>query len=312
MDKKNLKVMFMGTPEISAYVFEAMIQDGYQFVGLVAQPDKPVGRHNILCDVPTKIIAKKYNIPVFQPIKIRKEFEFVKDLNPDVIVTLAYGQIVPQGLLDIPRFGCVNLHGSLLPKYRGASPIQASLINGDKETGVTLMEMIDKMDAGKMFAKKSVYIDDNDNCTTLFDKIKFAAKDLILESLPDYIDGKLPGIAQDETLVTFCSTIKKEEEHLNLSLPVVNVLGWIKALADQPGAYLTIDNIKVKIFKAHIVSDKVINPPGTINNSDKNGLILQCSDGELAIDELQKEGKKRIDYKSFINGWSDLKGKMMI
>jgi len=302
----------MGTPDISAYVFESMIIDGYQFVGLIAQPDKPVGRHNILCDVPTKVIAKKYGIPVYQPIKIRKEYDFVKELNPDVIVTLAYGQIVPQGLLDIPKFGCINLHGSLLPKYRGASPIQASLINAEKETGVTLMEMIDKMDAGRMYAKKVVAIEENDNSTTLFDKIKIAAKDLILESLPDYIDGKLKGEVQDEEKVSFCSIIKKEEEHLNLSLPIVNVLGWIKALADQPGAYLSIDNIKVKIFKAHIVSNKVINEIGTINSADKNGLILQCSDGELSIDELQKEGKKRIDFKSFINGWNDLKGKKMI
>ena len=184
MKKEQLRVIFMGTPNISAKVFEAMIEAGYNFVGLIAQPDRPVGRHGELEKVPTKVVAEKSNIPVFQPLKIRKEYEFVKELNPDIIITLAYGQIVPQGLLDIPKYGCLNLHGSLLPKYRGAAPIQFALINNEKVTGMTLMEMIDKMDAGRMYAKKEVAIDENDNTTSLFEKMGEAAKQLILEALP--------------------------------------------------------------------------------------------------------------------------------
>ena len=150
MDKSEIRLLFMGTPEISAYVFEKMIEDGYHFVGLVAQPDHPVGRKGIIEKVPTKKVAEKYSIPVFQPIKIRDDFAFVDDIKPDLVITLAYGQIVPQAFLDKVPMGCLNLHGSLLPKYRGASPIQTALINGDSITGVTLMEMVKAMDAGRM------------------------------------------------------------------------------------------------------------------------------------------------------------------
>lgn len=310
MNKSELKVIFMGTPEISATVFEAMILDGYQFVGLIAQPDKPTGRNGKVIKVPTKLIAEKYNIPVFQPLKIRQEYEFVKDLNPDVIITLAYGQIVPQGLLDIPRYGCLNLHGSLLPKYRGAAPIQFSLINGDKVTGMTLMQMVAKMDAGKMYAKKEIEIEDNDNSTSLFIKMADAASKLILEALPKYVDGELPGEEQDESLVTFCPTIKPEQEKISLDMNKEEVLGWIKGLSDKPGAYLYLEGLKYKIYKAKIYNDKVNGEIGQIVQADKNGLVIQLKNGQLSVLELQKEGKNRMDYKSFLNGNQNLLGKI--
>ena len=161
IDIKDLKLLFMGTPEISAYVFEKMIEAGYRFVGLVAQPDHPVGRKGIIEKVPTKVVAEKYNIPVFQPEKIRLDYSFMEEIKPDLVITLAYGQIVPQGFLDIPKYGCLNLHGSLLPKYRGASPVQSVLINNEKVTGVTLMEMVKAMDAGRMYAKKEIVIEES-------------------------------------------------------------------------------------------------------------------------------------------------------
>lgn len=311
MNKEQLKVIFMGTPNISAYVLKAMIEDGYNIIGVIAQPDKPVGRKGELEKVPTKVVAESFNIPVFQPLKIRNDFEFVKELNPDVIITLAYGQIVPQGLLDIPKYGCLNLHGSLLPKYRGAAPIQYALINGDKVTGMTLMEMVKAMDAGKMYAKKEVIIDEEDNATTLFDKMAVAAKDLILEKLPLYIDGELPGEEQDESLVTFCPTIKPEQEKLSLDYGVNQMLGWIKGLSDHPGAYLLLDNQKFKIYKAKIYSSNVTGEVGKIVQADKRGLILQCKDGQLTLLEVQKEGKKRMDYKSFLNGNQNILGKKL-
>ena len=311
MDKKNLKVIFMGTPEISATVFEAMILDGYQFVGLIAQPDRPVGRRGELEKVPTKVIAEKYNIPVFQPIKIRKEYDFVKELHPDIIITLAYGQIVPQGLLDIPQYGCLNLHGSLLPKYRGAAPIQYSLINGDKVTGMTLMEMVAAMDAGKMYAKKEVVIEDDDNSTSLFLKMADAAKELILEKLPLYIDGKLPGIKQDESLVSFCPTIKPEQEKLDLSLTAKEIWGWIRGLSDHPGAYFMLEGKKLKVFKAQLLNNNETHEIGEIIQADKRGLVVQLKEGQLSLLELQKEGKNRMDYKSFLNGNQGLLGKKL-
>ena len=308
MEKKELNLLFMGTPEISAYVFEQMILAGYHFVGLVAQPDHPVGRKGIIEKVPTKVIAEKYNIPVFQPIKIRKDFSFMDNLKVDLVITLAYGQIVPQGFLDIPRFGCLNLHGSLLPKLRGASPVQTALINNEKVTGVTLMEMVAAMDAGRMYGKKEVTIDEEDNATSLFKKISEAAKDLVLELLPKYVDGELEGIPQDEEQVTFCSLIKPEQEKLDLSKDILEVYGYIRGLSDEPGAYLYLDNQKLKIFKAKIANDLVTTEVGTIVQADKRGLLLQAKNGQLAILELQKEGKKRMDYKAFINGNQNLLG----
>ena len=308
MEKKDLNLLFMGTPEISAYVFEQMILDGYHFVGLVAQPDHPVGRKGIIEKVPTKVIAEKYDIPVFQPVKIRKDFSFMDNLKVDLVITLAYGQIVPQGFLDIPRFGCLNLHGSLLPKLRGASPVQTALINNEKVTGVTLMEMVAAMDAGRMYGKKEVVIGEDDNATSLFKKISEAAKDLVLELLPKYINGELEGVPQDEEQVTFCSLIKPEQEKLDLSKDILEVYGYIRGLSDEPGAYLYLDNQKLKIFKAKIVNDLVNAEVGTIVQADKRGLLLQCKNGQLAILELQKEGKKRMDYKAFINGNQNLLG----
>ena len=311
MEKNDLKLVFMGTPEISAYIFERMIEDGYRFVGLVAQPDHPVGRKGLIEKVPTKVIAEKYNIPVFQPVKIRDDYSFIDEIKPDLVITLAYGQIVPQGFLDKIPMGCLNLHGSLLPKYRGASPIQTALINNEKVTGVTLMEMVKAMDAGRMYAKKEVIIAKDDNATSLFNKIKEAASELVLEALPLYIKGELKGEPQDESLVTFCSTIKPEQEKLDLSLKAEQIIGWIRGLSDEPGAYLYLNNLKIKIYKAQVVNNNVDHQIGEIVSANKNGLIFQALDGQIAILELQKEGKKRMDFRSFINGNQNLLGQKL-
>ena len=311
MEKNGLKLLFMGTPEISAYVFEKMIENGYHFVGLVAQPDHPVGRKGLLEKVPTKVVAEKYHIPVFQPIKIRDDYSFIDDIKPDLVITLAYGQIVPQGFLDKIPMGCLNLHGSLLPKYRGASPVQTALINNEKVTGVTLMEMVKAMDAGRMYAKKEIKIDEDDNATSLFNKIKIAASELVLEVLPLYIKGELKGEEQNENEVTFCSLIKPEQEKLNLDLSALKIIGWIKGLSDEPGAYLYLNNNKLKIYKAKLVDNSVSSEVGTIVKADKNGLYMQAKDGVISLLEIQKEGKKRMDYRSFINGNQNLLGQKL-
>ena len=301
----------MGTPEISAYVFEKMILNGYSFVGLVAQPDHPVGRKGIVEKVPTKVIAEKYNIPVFQPEKIRLDYSFIDEIKPDLVITLAYGQIVPEGFLNKVPMGCLNLHGSLLPKYRGASPVQSVLINNESITGVTLMEMVKAMDAGRMYAKKEIKISDDDNATSLFNKVKEAASELVLESLPKYINGELKGEEQDENEVTFCSIIKPEQEKLDLSLSAKEIVGWIRGLSDEPGAYLYLNNLKLKIYKAKVVDDSVTAIVGTIVKADKTGLYMQAKDGVISLLEIQKEGKKRMDYRSFLNGNQNLLGQKL-
>ena len=311
MEISNLKLVFMGTPEISAYVFEKMIEAGYHFVGLVAQPDHPVGRKGIIEKVPTKVVAEKFNIPVFQPEKIRLDYAFIEDIKPDLVITLAYGQIVPQGFLDVPKYGCLNLHGSLLPKYRGASPVQSALINNEKVTGVTLMEMVKAMDAGRMYAKKEIEIAEDDNATSLFNKVKIAASELVLEALPKYINGELKGEEQNEEEVTFCSTIKPEQEKLDLNMTATQLVGWIKGLSDEPGAYLYLNNLKLKIYKAKVIDNSVAAEVGTIVKADKNGLYMQAKDGVISLLEIQKEGKKRMDYRSFINGNQNLLGQKL-
>ena len=311
MNNRPERIIFMGTPEISAYVLEGFLSHGYNVVALIAQPDRPVGRKKILEPVPTKVVAEKYGLPVYQPIKIRKEYEFVKDLNPDVIITLAYGQIVPQGLLDIPRLGCINLHGSLLPKYRGAAPIQYALMNNDEETGMTLMKMVKEMDAGEMYATEKVMISKEDNSTSLFKKMGDAALTLILRELPNYLDGKLPGIPQDESLVTFAPSIKPEEEKLDLSKSKEQLFGYIRALSDAPGAYLYLREQKLKIYRSEIISDEMLGQVGEIVKADKKGLYLQTINGLLALKEVQPEGKKRMDYLSFENGHPNLLGEIL-
>ena len=311
MEKQDLKLLFMGTPNISAFVFEKMIDAGYHFVGLVAQPDHPVGRKGVIEKVPTKVIAEKYNIPVFQPAKIRDDYAFIDDIKPDLVITLAYGQIVPQGFLDKIPMGCLNLHGSLLPKYRGASPVQTALINNEKVTGVTLMEMVKAMDAGRMYAKKEVLIAEEDNATSLFNKIKIVASELVLEALPKYINGELVGECQNEAEVSFCSTIKPEQEKLDLSLSAISLIGWIRGLSEEPGAYLYLNNLKLKIYKAKFVDNSVTAEVGAIIKADKSGLYMQAKDGVISLLEVQKEGKKRMDYKSFINGNQNLLGQKL-
>lgn len=311
MNKKNARIIFMGTPEISSKVLEGLILDGYNIVAVIAQPDRPTGRKKILTPVPTKVVAEKYKIPVYQPEKIRKEYEFVNELHPDLILTLAYGQIVPQGLLDIPALGCINLHGSLLPKYRGAAPIQYALLNNEKKTGMTLMKMVKEMDAGEMYATEEVEISEEDNSTSLFNKMGDAALRLTLRVLPLYLEGKLPGTHQDESLVTFAPSIKPEEEKIDLSKSKEEIFGQVRALSDQPGAYLYLNELKLKIYKAKIVSDEIVGEVGEIVKADKGGLYLQTKNGLLALLDLQKEGKNRMDYKSFINGNQNILGQRL-
>lgn len=302
---EDYKLIFMGTPHIAAKTFEALIQSGFNFVALIAQEDKPVGRKNILEKVPTKVVAEKYNIPVFQPHRIRKDFDFVKNLNPDLILTMAYGQIVPQAVLDIPKYGCLNLHGSLLPKYRGAAPIQRAIMNGDKISGITLIEMIDKMDAGKMYAFEKVNIDNNDNYSSLIEKMSDAATKIVKDNLLNYFDGKLEGMVQDESQVTFADKVSVEDEKIPMSLSKNDFVNYVRGLSEEPGGYILLENKKLKIYKAHVV-DNNIDKVGKI--SIKKGIFLSLKDGTIELDIVKLEGKKMMDGKSFANGAKNFDG----
>ena len=307
---KDIRVLYMGTPELSMKVLKGLIENGINIVGLICQEDKPVGRKGIIEPVPTKKVAIEYNIPVYQPHKIRLDYEFVKEINPDLIVTCAYGQILPQGLLDIPRLGSINVHGSLLPKYRGASPIQQALINGYEEAGVTIIEMIDRMDAGEMILKESFIVEEDDNYTSLCDKMANAGLKALLKSIPLICNHQEERIYQVDEDATYCSKISKEDEHLDLSKSSKEVVNWIKALSYTPGSYVLLDNQILKIYKAKVV-DFPTSEVGEIVKADKNGLYISTGNGVIAVLELQKQGKKMMDYKSFINGEKNLLGKVV-
>lgn len=300
--KKNLKILYFGTPDISATVLELLIKNNYNIIGVVAQMDKEKDRKGRILEVPTKVIAKKYNIPVYQKEKIRLDFEFIKELKPDIILTMAYGQLIPHDLLMIPKYGCYNLHGSLLPQYRGAAPIQFALLNGDKITGVTLMEMVDKMDAGKMYYKKEIQVLDDDNYTSLKKKIAMSCFEVFDEGIEDVVNKINVGEEQDESKVTFTSKIDRDLEKLNFNDDSSRINNIIRALSYEPGTYFSYKNIKFKVFKALAFTNLKIAEPGTIIKYDKQGFCIATQDGYIEILELQKPGKNIMSFKDFYNG----------
>jgi methionyl-tRNA formyltransferase len=297
----DVKILYMGTPEMSARVLSSLIEAGFSISGLVCQEDKEVGRDKTEGPVPTKQVALAHQIPVFQPHKIRLDFEFAKSLDFDVIVTMAYGQIIPQGLLDLAKVGCVNLHGSLLPKYRGAAPIQRAIMAGETETGVTLMEMVAAMDAGVMYDTFAFPILPEDNYTSLCSKISDAASKLIVKDLLVYANGQLPGVEQKEKDVTIANKIKPEDEHLPLFLSVSSALNTVRGLSEEPGAYLLLNDKKLKIYQAHVENHDVIRAVGEVVPNKKK-LLVQFYDGQLSLDIVQLEGKKKMEASSFLNG----------
>ena len=302
MDKKELRIVYLGTPEISANVLTKLIEANYNIVAVVSQEDKPIGRKQIITPTPVKNVALKHNIPVFQPHKIKDDYEFLKELKPDILLTMAYGQIVPLGVLETPKIKSLNLHGSLLPKYRGASPIQASLFNGDKVSGVTLMEMVEAMDAGNMFYKVSIEITDDDNYDTLQQKIAeaaYVAFDLGIEKI---IKENYEGEKQNLDEVSITKKIKPEDQLINFNEKSVDIINKIRALTSEPGAYFLYKNEKIKIQKAVLVDLKDNSSPGRISNYDKNAFYVETLDGVLSILKLQKPGKKAMEFKSFFNG----------
>lgn len=305
LDKKKIKILYLGTPELSAKVLEKLILSGYNIIGVVAQCDKELNRKKELIPVPTKVVANKYNIPVFQKEKIRNDFEFIKELNPDLILTLAYGQIIPHDLLIIPKLGCLNLHGSLLPKYRGAAPIQYSLLNGDSITGVTLMEMVDEMDAGKMYYKTIIKIDDNDNYTTLTDKMVDSAFECFDAGIDAVINKENLGEEQNIKEVTFTHKINRDIEKLNFNDSAKHIKNIIRALTNEPGCYFIYNNEKFKVFNAEIINSST-NAPGQILAYDKNSLVIGTKDYPLRITKIQRQGKKILEIKDFFIGKPDL------
>lgn len=305
---KNLKIVFMGTATFSQAVLEKLIDEGYNIDLVVTQPDRMVGRKRQIKMPEVKEVALKYDIPVFQPVKIKEDYQAVIDMHPDLIITAAYGQMIPQAILDTPRLGCINVHASLLPKYRGGAPVHYAILNGDEKTGVTIMYMVKKMDAGNIIYQKETVIEPNETVGELYDRLSFIGANALIEALPDIINGTNQSIVQDETLVTYSPVITRKQEKIDFHKPAQDVHNQIRGLNPWPGAYTTYQGKTVKIYggfvhncenaRTHHAHQK----PGTIVKIFKDAIGVKVEDGVYIITEFQLEGKRRMLVKDYLNG----------
>ena len=300
---KDKRVVFMGTPEYSVPVLKMLIENT-NVIMVVTQPDSYVGRHHELSFSPVKKVALENNIEVYQPEKIRNEYEHILEVNPDVIITCAYGQIIPAILLDTPKYKAINVHASLLPKLRGGSPLHRAIIDGYDKTGITIMYMAPGMDDGDIIVQKSIDITDLDNVGTIHDKLSVLGSELLLETLPSIFNGTNPRIKQDESEVTFAYNIKREEEQLNFNKTAREVFNHIRGMYPFPVAYMTINDEIIKVCESRIGQTSK-GEVGTISNIYKDGLGIKCSDKEIIITRVKPSGKKEMSARDFINGRKD-------
>lgn len=300
----KLKIVFMGTPNFAVPILEALIKE-YNVVLVVSQPDKEYSRKKELLPTKTKMVAIKHNIDVFQPVKIKDEYQKILEYEPDMIITCAYGQIIPKELLDYPKYGAINVHGSLLPKLRGGAPIHRALINGDDETGVTIMYMSYKMDAGDVISQRKISIEDTDNVDTLFTKLSYLGRDLLMETIPLIINNKNLRIKQNEEEVTYGLNIKKEEEIIDFNDTKINIFNKIRGLSSIPGAYTYLNGKILKIYSASILDKEYKGKNGQIVDVTRDGLVVKVKDGSLLITDIKIEGKGRVLVKDYLNGIKD-------
>lgn len=298
---KDLKVVFMGTPTFSVPILESLINT-CNVILVVSQPDKEKDRKGAFVSTPIKQIALSHNIEVYQPTKIKEEYQKIIDANPDIIITCAYGQIIPESLINYPHLGCINVHGSLLPRLRGGAPIHHAIINGDDETGITIMYMDKHMDSGDIIAKRSLPIGPNDTLDIVYEKMSKLGATLLMETLPSIVAGTNDRIKQDEKYVTFGYNITKEEEKINFNNPSIKIHNLIRGLSSIPGAYCFLEEKRLKIYQSELTNTKSTSSPGTIEKIDKTGIYISTNDNLLKIIDIKLEGKKRCLVKDFVNG----------
>lgn len=298
----KLKILFMGTPDFSVNVLQGLIEN-YDVVEVVTQPDKEVGRKREIKFPPVKELALKNDIKVYQPSRIKEEYEELLKLDVDMIVTCAYGQIIPKVLLDFPKYGCINVHASLLPKLRGGAPIHKAIINNYPRTGVTIMYMVEKMDAGDIISQVETPILPTDNVGVLHDKLSEIGTELLLETIPKIVSGDINPIKQDEDEVTYAWNITREEEKIDFNRDTIDIFNQIRGLNPWPGAYTTLDGVVVKVYNSRI-SDSFFTTRknGEIGKVYDDGIGVSTNDGEIIITELQFAGKRRMTVKEYLNG----------
>lgn len=299
------KIVFMGTPAFSVPILEGLLEAGYQVQAVVTQPDRPVGRKRVITPPPVKVAALKHDLLVLQPEKISGSPEMAKiaELAPDLIVTAAFGQFLPEKLLQIPRLGAINVHASLLPKYRGGAPVHYAIMNGEDKTGVTIMEMIKKMDAGAIYNQAEIPITKTDDVGTMFEKLSLLGKELLLDTLPALINGSLEKTPQDEAKVTFSPNITREQEAIDWQKTAVQIDNQVRGMRPWPIAFTTYRGVRFKIWDVTPLAETTDATPGTIIKKDKHELLVACGQQTvLALKELQPAGKGKQEIQAFLNG----------
>lgn len=302
MNLKNLKVIFMGTPEFSLLVLEKLIKNT-NVIGVVTQPDKIVGKNKEKSFSPIKQLAIENNILVLQPEKIRRDYQFILDLNPDIIITCAYGQIIPEAILNCPKYGCINVHASLLPKLRGGSPLHHALIDGYDKTGITIMYMDKGMDTGDIISQSEILIHDDDTVGTIHDKLSLLGSELLMETLPSIVNQTCLRIKQNDEEATYCHNITHEEELIDFNKTGREIFNQVRGMNPYPVSYFNLNNMIYKIYNiSYEVTEKYKEKNGTVIRQDKNNFSIKVADGIINILDLKREGKKRMKIEDYLNG----------
>lgn len=311
-----MNIVFMGTPQFAVPSLLQMVEKGYSIKGVVTQPDRPKGRKRILTPPPVKEAAVKLGLPVMQPERLRAP-EAVAELalwQPDLIVTAAYGQILPKEVLDMPKLGCINVHASLLPKYRGGAPIHHAIMNGESETGVTIMYMAEGLDTGDMIAKEAVKITDEDNVGTMFEKLADVGAKLLIKTLPDLLAGQAPRIPQAESEATYAPNITREQERIDWSRSARDIFNHVRGLNPWPVAFTTWNGEVLKVWQCQELpyeSGDASIAPGTVFALSNAGIDVKCGEGAVRITQLQPAGKKAMLATDFVRGGKMEKGTVL-
>ena len=307
-----MKTVFMGTPDFAVPPLHALIEAGYEVAAVVTQPDKPKGRGKTLLPTPVKEEALMHEIPVYQPQRVRKNPEFLetlKEIDPDIIIVAAFGQIIPKEILELPKFGCINIHASLLPKYRGAAPIQQAVIDGEKESGVTIMQMGEGLDIGDMISKIIIPLAPDETGGSLFGKLAQAGAELLIKTLPSIEQGTAEREKQPEESPTpYAAMITKQMGLMNFSKPAEELERLVRGMNPWPSAYTFINGKTLKVWKCKVSGEQTDAIPGTVFLTDKEGIHVACEKGTLILTEVQLEGKKRMDTEAFLRGYHIEKG----
>lgn len=298
---KDKRVIFMGTPDFSVPVLEKLIENT-NVVLVVTKKDAYVGRKKVLTESPVAICAHEHNIEVYKPNKLKEDYEYILNKKPDIIITCAYGLIVPKVVLDYPSYGCINVHASLLPKYRGASPIVASILNGEKETGITIMYMDEGIDTGNIIMSRSIEIEDNDNSLSLSNKLSLLGANLLIDTLPKIFEGENFDIPQDNEEATYVGMLKREDEHIDFNNSVENIKNQVRAFSPEPYAFINIADTEYKISEVEIKKCDV-SKIGIIVEVNKDSFGITAKDGIVYTKRIKPSGKKEMSVKDFFNGF---------